>query len=200
MISGVRLPPEALAGLVDAVAQLTRKPIGVNFLMPFLEPPGVEVASSKARVVEFFYGGPTGRWSTPPTGTARSRAGRSAQPKKPCAEDTVISEAFSAMWPNAPHRVLRSSVDAANAFQGAIVAELDHGGTILQVPRFGSPAPARTRPEPSRRCRCTRANQFPRFAGVSRRERSSASSSRERSGCSRRCDKIGFCFGAVRAR
>ena len=232
MISGVRLPPEALARLIDAVAQLTRKPIGVNFLMPFLEPPGVEVAASKARVVEFFYGEPEAAlvdtvhrhgalasWQvgsaeeaaaavragcdfviaqgTEAGGHIRGRIGllpvlssvreavdvpvlaaggigtaadlaavlaagadgarigtrfiasteSGAHPKyidavlRARAEDTVITEAFSAMWPNAPHRVLRSSVDAANAFQGAIVGELDHGGMTLQVPRFGSPAP-----------------------------------------------------------
>lgn len=232
MVSGVRLPPEALAALIDSVAQLTRKPIGVNFLMPFLEPAGVAVAASKARVVEFFYGEPHGAlvdavhrhgalasWQvgsaeeavaavragcdfviaqgTEAGGHIRGRIGllpvlsavreavdvpvlaaggigtaadlaavlaagadgarigtrfiasteSGAHPKyvdaiiRARAEDTVITEAFSAMWPNAPHRVLRSCIDAANAFQGAIVAEVDYGGSTQQVPRFGSPAP-----------------------------------------------------------
>jgi NAD(P)H-dependent flavin oxidoreductase YrpB (nitropropane dioxygenase family) len=37
------------------------------------------------------------------------------------AEDTVYTEAFSVGWPDAPHRVLRSAVAAAQAFQGEIV-------------------------------------------------------------------------------
>ena len=232
MVSGVRLPPEALAALIDSAAQLTRKPIGVNFLMPFLEPAGVAVAAAKARVVEFFYGEPDGAlvdtvhrhgalasWQvgsaeeavaavragcdfviaqgTEAGGHIRGRVGllpvlsavreavdvpvlaaggigtaadlaavlaagadgarigtrfiasteSGAHPKyvdaiiSARAEDTVITEAFSAMWPNAPHRVLRSCIDAATAFQGAIVAEVSYGGSTQQVPRFGSPAP-----------------------------------------------------------
>lgn len=39
------------------------------------------------------------------------------------AQDTVYTEAFSIGWPNAPHRVLRSCVEAAEAFQGDIVGE-----------------------------------------------------------------------------
>ncbi len=37
-------------------------------------------------------------------------------------EDTVVTEAFSYLWPNSPHRVLRSSVEAAQAFKGDVVA------------------------------------------------------------------------------
>ena len=37
-------------------------------------------------------------------------------------EDTVYTEAFSYGWEHAPHRVLRSSVEAAEAYQGDIVA------------------------------------------------------------------------------
>jgi nitronate monooxygenase len=37
------------------------------------------------------------------------------------AQDTVYTEAFSANWPNAPHRVLRSAVDASESFQGEFV-------------------------------------------------------------------------------
>lgn len=38
-------------------------------------------------------------------------------------EDTVYTEAFSGNWPSAPHRVLRSSLQAAQAFPDEIVAE-----------------------------------------------------------------------------
>jgi nitronate monooxygenase len=37
-------------------------------------------------------------------------------------EDTVLTEAFSVGWPNAPHRVLRSSLESAQNFKGDIVA------------------------------------------------------------------------------
>jgi NAD(P)H-dependent flavin oxidoreductase YrpB (nitropropane dioxygenase family) len=60
------------------------------------------------------------------------------------AEDTVLTEAFSVMWPHAPHRVLRSCVEAAQAFQGETVAEMDLGGTKLAIPRFAVPTPTRT--------------------------------------------------------
>src|SRR3989442_1685411 len=39
------------------------------------------------------------------------------------AKDTILTEAFSANWPNAPHRVLRSSVEAVDRFQGHVVGE-----------------------------------------------------------------------------
>jgi hypothetical protein len=35
-----------------------------------------------------------------------------------------IQQAFSTNWPNAPHRALRSSVEAAEAFQGEIVGTI----------------------------------------------------------------------------
>lgn len=39
------------------------------------------------------------------------------------AEDTVFTEVFSTGWPNAPHRVIRSSLEAAQAFQGEEVGQ-----------------------------------------------------------------------------
>jgi NAD(P)H-dependent flavin oxidoreductase YrpB (nitropropane dioxygenase family) len=56
-------------------------------------------------------------------------------------EDTVLTEAFSVMWPNAPHRVLRSCVDAAGALTEDIVGELERGGRTLPIPRFAVIAP-----------------------------------------------------------
>ena len=38
--------------------------------------------------------------------------------------ETVITETFSAGWPDAPHRVLRSAVTAADAFTGEVVARI----------------------------------------------------------------------------
>ena len=39
------------------------------------------------------------------------------------AENTVYTQAFSTNWPDAPHRVLRSCVEAAEALTGDVVGE-----------------------------------------------------------------------------
>lgn len=55
--------------------------------------------------------------------------------------DTVITEAFSGMWPDAPHRVLRSCIAAAEAYEGDVVGELDLGDSVLPIARFSVPTP-----------------------------------------------------------
>jgi NAD(P)H-dependent flavin oxidoreductase YrpB (nitropropane dioxygenase family) len=59
------------------------------------------------------------------------------------AEDTVLTEAFGVGWPNAPHRVLRSAVDAANALDAESVATLRVHGRELPAPRFFVANPSR---------------------------------------------------------
>jgi NAD(P)H-dependent flavin oxidoreductase YrpB (nitropropane dioxygenase family) len=59
------------------------------------------------------------------------------------AEDTVLTEAFHVWWPDAPHRVLRSSVAAAEAAPDDIVAETTHGGQTLEIPRWCVATPSR---------------------------------------------------------
>jgi NAD(P)H-dependent flavin oxidoreductase YrpB (nitropropane dioxygenase family) len=59
------------------------------------------------------------------------------------AEDTVLTEAFSVMWPDAPHRVLRSSVDAAAAFEGEVVGTIPTVVGPFPVPRNGVISPTR---------------------------------------------------------
>jgi len=56
------------------------------------------------------------------------------------AEDTVVTEAFSEGWPNAPHRVLRSSLEAAQSFKGDVVGQrrLRATGELVPVKRFES--------------------------------------------------------------
>ena len=39
------------------------------------------------------------------------------------AEDTVLTEEFRTGWPDTPHRVIRSSLDAPKTFQGDIDGE-----------------------------------------------------------------------------
>ena len=59
------------------------------------------------------------------------------------AEDTVLTETFSVYWPNAPHRVLRSAMEAALAFDGEVVGETVHGGRRVPLPRLAVPGPSR---------------------------------------------------------
>lgn len=59
------------------------------------------------------------------------------------AEDTVLTGRFSVMWPDAPHRVLRSAVAAAEAWSGEIVGEMELLGTRQPLPRFAVPCPTR---------------------------------------------------------
>jgi NAD(P)H-dependent flavin oxidoreductase YrpB (nitropropane dioxygenase family) len=58
------------------------------------------------------------------------------------ARDTVYTETFSAYWPNAPHRVLRSCVEQAIAYDGEIVGERTTlTGVRMPVRRFGAGVP-----------------------------------------------------------
>lgn len=59
------------------------------------------------------------------------------------AEDTVLTEAFAAMWPNAPHRVLRSSVAAAASFDGEVLGTITTAVGPFTVPRNGVVSPTR---------------------------------------------------------
>lgn len=52
------------------------------------------------------------------------------------AADTELTTAFSVMWPDAPHRVLRSSISAARAHDGETVGEVTVGSDKIPVPRL----------------------------------------------------------------
>src|SRR5689334_14396054 len=58
MLGGVMQPAELLAAEVDGASADADGPVGVNFLMPFVDREAVEAAAPRARVVEFFYGEP----------------------------------------------------------------------------------------------------------------------------------------------
>ncbi len=57
------------------------------------------------------------------------------------ADDSTYTEAFSGMWPNAPHRVLQSAIDAADNCEDEIVGEWTLGGERLAIPRNAVIAP-----------------------------------------------------------
>ena len=60
------------------------------------------------------------------------------------ADDTVLTEAFGVGWPDAPHRVLASSVSAAEATGDEIVGEARRpDGTTAPMPRFPASLPTR---------------------------------------------------------
>jgi NAD(P)H-dependent flavin oxidoreductase YrpB (nitropropane dioxygenase family) len=59
------------------------------------------------------------------------------------AKDTVFTNAFDLMMPGIPHRVLRSSIEAAQAFQGEFTGELVLGSQRMPLPRWSVPSPTR---------------------------------------------------------
>jgi NAD(P)H-dependent flavin oxidoreductase YrpB (nitropropane dioxygenase family) len=56
------------------------------------------------------------------------------------AEEAVLGEWYSVMWPDAPHRVLRSAIEAAQSC-GEVVGHAEHGGQRLDVARWSVIAP-----------------------------------------------------------
>ena len=57
------------------------------------------------------------------------------------AADTCLTEAFSIPWPNAPHRVLRSAIEAARVAPEGAVGATEHGGHTTPIPRFSVEPP-----------------------------------------------------------
>jgi NAD(P)H-dependent flavin oxidoreductase YrpB (nitropropane dioxygenase family) len=58
-------------------------------------------------------------------------------------QETMLTTAFSGGWPDAPHRVLRSAVAAAEAFDGDVVGHLVANGQRTPVARFAVSPPSR---------------------------------------------------------
>jgi NAD(P)H-dependent flavin oxidoreductase YrpB (nitropropane dioxygenase family) len=235
MLGGAGIATAELSASFDEVAARTDAPVGVNFLMPFVDPAAVEIGASRARLVEFFYGDPdpklvdiakgagalagwqvgspdearqavdagcdlvvaqgveagghvrgtiavlplldavleatpdvpvvaAGGIGTPRAVKAVLAAGADAvrvgtrfvaadeadtHPEYASAlvdagpEDTVLTTTFSFMWPDAPHRVLASCVDAANAFKGESVGEMVIGDEHIPVAHLAPPCPGR---------------------------------------------------------
>jgi nitronate monooxygenase len=61
------------------------------------------------------------------------------------AEDSIYGSAYHVGWPEAPHRVLRSAIEAADALQDDTVASVANiDGTRATVPRFAATVADRT--------------------------------------------------------
>jgi NAD(P)H-dependent flavin oxidoreductase YrpB (nitropropane dioxygenase family) len=58
-------------------------------------------------------------------------------------DDSVLTEAFGVGWPDAPHRVLRSSIDAAAAAPEVVGETKLRDGNVMPMPRFGVSSPTR---------------------------------------------------------
>jgi nitronate monooxygenase len=235
MLGGAMVPADMLAETLQDLAKRTSGPVGVNFLMPFVDAAAVEVAGAGARLVEFFYGDPDPKlvamahaggalagWQVGSADEARQAAGagcdlviaqgveagghvrgtvgllplldavldtvdvpvvaaggigtaramaaaivagadavrvgtrfvatEEADTHPEYAQalvaagptDTVLTTAFSVMWPDAPHRVLRSCVDAVEAFEGDAVGEMAMGAMRMPLPPFAVPCPVRS--------------------------------------------------------
>ena len=235
MIGMPMAPVGAVVQALDDLGRLTSGAFGINFLMPFLDREAVEAASSRARVVEFFYGEPDpslvtlahgggalaswqigsvaealaaahagcdfviaqgveagghvrgelgllvlldqvldvvdipvlaaggigtarGVAAVLAAGAAGARVGTrfvaseeaDAHPSYVAAlieatpDDTVLTTTFSLMWPDAPHRVLRSCVEAVSSLPDEIVAEMAlPDGSRLPIPRLVPASPGR---------------------------------------------------------
>jgi NAD(P)H-dependent flavin oxidoreductase YrpB (nitropropane dioxygenase family) len=221
-----------LEPMLDEVAAATQGSFGVNFLLPFLDPEAIDLAASRARLVEFFYGDPdselvdrvhaagalaawqigsvdeagaaveagcdvvvaqgteagghvrgrlalfplleqvlgtvgvpvvaAGGISTGRTVAAALAAGADAvrvgtrfaaaresgaHPDyvealiRAAGEDTVLTESFGLDWPDAPHRVLRSCLEAAEAGEDTFAVR-DEGGGETPIERWDSAPPS----------------------------------------------------------
>ena len=232
MLGAPLMSASVLEATLAEIATLTTGAVGVNFLMPFLDPECVTVAARRACLVEFFYGEPVpelvaaahaggalaswqvgsvaealaaeragcdmivaqgteagghvrGTTSLLPllaavldavripvlasggiatardlaavlaSGAEGARIGTrfvassesGAHPSyvrallAASAADTCLTEAFSVMWPNAPHRVLRSAITAAEAATDEVLGETRYAEQTIPVERFSVIAP-----------------------------------------------------------
>jgi nitronate monooxygenase len=194
-----------LADRIGRLEQAGAAPFGVNFV-PALgqgDQAEVELAASRARLVEFFWaepdprlvelvhaGGALAGWQVGSLEEARRAVGAGcdllvvqgmeagghvrgtvgllpllagvrvgtrllataesgAHPEYVAAllaadgEATVLTEAFGVGWPDAPHRVLRSALEAAEAFQGEVVGTHTVGARSRPLARWAAQTPSR---------------------------------------------------------
>ena len=57
--------------------------------------------------------------------------------------DTVLTDPFATLWPNAPHRVLRSAAEQARTLDGETVGRAELGGLTIPIPRLAPMMPSR---------------------------------------------------------
>jgi nitronate monooxygenase len=234
MVNLVMVPADEVAMTMKLLATRAVGPIGINFLIPFLDEAAVEAAAAHCRVVDFFYGDPQAGlvervhaagalvdWQVGSADEARAAvqagcdfvvaqgteagghlrgtvgllalldevldavdvpvlaaggigSGRAMAAALAAgaagvrvgtrfvattesgshpdyiqtligasAADTVVTTAFSGMWPDAPHRALRSAVAAVETYKGENVGEMDIGPTRMSIPKGAVPSPTK---------------------------------------------------------
>ena len=127
----------ALLPLLDAVLDRVR--------IPVLAAGGIATARSVAAVLAAGAAGARVGTRFVATDEADTHPAYLAALLQADADDTVLTTAFSVMWPDAPHRVLASCVTAAEGLEGDIAGEMaTESGARLPLPRFAPPAPGRT--------------------------------------------------------
>jgi nitronate monooxygenase len=232
MVAPHLAPPQMVAEVLDTITSKAPGPVGINFLVPFVDRAAVEAASSRARLVDFYHGAVDGSlvelvhqggalagWQVNSVelaraavdagcevivvrgveGGGRMQGDRSLWPLlaeildalegsgvavlaaggiatgrlvaaalaagadgvrlgtrflaseeanvhpvykqavvEASADESVLTDAFDGMWPDPEKasRVLRRSLEAAKAFTGEIVAEMELGGETRSLPPF----------------------------------------------------------------
>jgi NAD(P)H-dependent flavin oxidoreductase YrpB (nitropropane dioxygenase family) len=117
-----------LLALLPAVLERVRVPV--------VAAGGIATAHSLARVLAC--GGAAARMGTRFV-AARESGAHPAYVKAlldASAADTCLTQAFSVGWPNAPHRVLRSAIEAAEALKEGVIGEMKLGEQSIPVERF----------------------------------------------------------------
>jgi NAD(P)H-dependent flavin oxidoreductase YrpB (nitropropane dioxygenase family) len=232
MVGGALFSAKSLDAFLERLPRDAPGAVGVNFLVPFLDPECIPIAARRTRVVEFFYGEPNPGWvqqahalgalvswqvgsvdeaiaaeragcdfvvaqgteagghvrgatsllpllsrvldvlrvpvlaagglATPrdlaavlACGAAGARMGTrfvassesGAHPSyvksllAATAADTCLTQTFSSMWPDAPHRVLRSAIEAAERLPAGVIGEARFGDRAVPVERFSGLPP-----------------------------------------------------------
>lgn len=232
MVAPHLAPPPVVADVLDTITAKASGPIGINFLMPFVDRAAVEMAATRAKLVDFYHGpvdqslvdtvhqgGALAGWQVGSVvqaqvavdagcevivvrgteGGGRMHGDRSLWPLlaeildavdgshvvvlaaggiatgrliaaalaagadgvrlgtrllatheagahrlykqalvDAAASESVLTDAFDGMWPDPDKtsRVLRCSLDAATAFEGDVVAEMNLGGETRSLPPF----------------------------------------------------------------
>src|SRR6266852_4035643 len=110
---------------LDRLSLLTSKPFGVNLLIPYLDMKILEVAAAKARVIDFFWGDPD-----PELVSFVHDAGALASWQVGSTVEAIAAEAAGCDF------IIAQAIEAADAFQGEYVAEIEFGGKRQQIARF----------------------------------------------------------------
>src|SRR3989441_1064375 len=133
MVSGIgAAPPEYVAKILDGLRRSTSGSFGANFIVdgvresvkvPVVAAGGI--GTGRAMAAALAAGASAVRVGTRFVAAEEAGTHPAYVEKLIAAEakDTILTEAFSENWPNAPHRVLRSCVEAVERFQGEFVGE-----------------------------------------------------------------------------